>query len=212
MNNSGFPGIPVYDEASTKYKIVKETMNDGTAVDVIYRKGSPGKTREEMDALRAKGERVDDFSFCAPLNPRVYEAASGIMCMQDKCVVLRDGVKIYADIYLPKNAAGPVPLIVCWWFSGKRQAEGADDWIVEGCPPDTVSKLAKFESAVRHIGAERAMLLPMLIQGASATQKATSAASASRTEGTGMTSSSGPPGRTGATAISACSVTPASPW
>lgn len=147
MDNKGFPGIPVYDEASTQFKIVEETMNDGPAVDVIYRKGSPGKTRQEMDAIRAKGERVADFSYCAPLNPRSYEAASGIMCMQDQCVTLRDGVKIYADFYLPKKAAEPVPLIVSWWFCGKRQSEGAEEWVMEGCPPDAVSTLAKFESA-----------------------------------------------------------------
>jgi predicted acyl esterase len=104
MDKSGFPGIPAFSETSPQFKIIKETMNDGTVVDVIYRKGSPGKTREEMDALRARGERVDDFSYCAPLNPRTYEAAPGIICLQDECVTLRDGVKIYADIYLPKNA------------------------------------------------------------------------------------------------------------
>jgi predicted acyl esterase len=147
MDKSGFPGIPAFSETSPQFTLVKETMNDGTVVDVIYRKGSPGKTREEMDALRARGERVDDFSYCAPLNPRTYEAAPGIICLQDECVTLRDGVKIYADIYLPKNAGEPVPLIVCWWFSGKRQSEGAEEWAFQGCPPDTVSKLAKFESA-----------------------------------------------------------------
>ena len=114
-------------------------------MDVIYRKRSPGKTREEMDALRARGERVDDFSL--RLNPRTYEAAPGIICLQDECVTLRDGVKIYADIYLPKNAGSPFRFIVCWWFSGKRQSEGAEEWAFQGCPPDTVSKLAKFESA-----------------------------------------------------------------
>jgi len=147
MDKKGFPGIPVYDESSAQFKLVKETMNDGTVVDVIYRKGVPGKTREELDAMRARGERVPDFCYCPPLNPHTYEAAPGILCKQDECITLRDGVKIYADIYLPKDAPGPVPLIVSWWFSGKRQAEGADEWIVHGCPPDTVSKLAKFESA-----------------------------------------------------------------
>lgn len=147
MSTYRFPGIPAYDEASPQFKVVKETMNDGNVVEVIYRKGIPGKTREEMDAIRAEGGRVDGFCHCAPLNPRTYEAAKGIICMQDQSIILRDGVKIYADIYLPQNAAGPVPLIVSWWFSGKRQSEGAAEWVIDGCPPDTVSTLAKFESA-----------------------------------------------------------------
>ena len=105
MDTSKFKGIPIYDPNDDQFILVP-TDCDGTIVDVIYRKGKGGQTREERERIQkekeARGDRHRDpgFSYIPELNHRTYEAAPGITCMQDECCVLRDGVKIYADIYL----------------------------------------------------------------------------------------------------------------
>ena len=131
--------------------IVKKTFGD-EEYDVVYVKGTPGKTKEEMDAMRASGNVNADpmaamFSYCAKLNPRTYEAAPGIICEQDVAVPMRDGTIIYADIYRPANTTEKVPVIISWGPFGKRPAEGQDDWKLMGVPPKTVSEMAKFEAS-----------------------------------------------------------------
>jgi uncharacterized protein len=120
----------------------------GKEFEVVFRKGVPGKTKEEMEELqRTRPGGVGlAFSYCTPLNHRTYEAAPGIVCEQDVPVPMRDGVTIYADIYRPTNEE-KVPFIVSWGMFGKRASEGVSDWQLMGVPPQTVSKLAKFESA-----------------------------------------------------------------
>jgi predicted acyl esterase len=130
---------------------IKKEFN-GEEYDVPYVKGTPGKTKEEMDEMRAGGHMNADpmaamFSFCAKYNPHVYEAAPGIICEQDVSVPLRDGTIIYADIYRPSNTTEKVPCIVSWGYFGKRPAEGQDDWKLMGVPPRTVSTMAKFEAS-----------------------------------------------------------------
>ncbi len=132
-------------------KIIKKTF-DGEEFDVIYVKGIPGKTKEEMAEMRASGNVNADpaaamFSYCAKLNPHTYEAGPGIICEQDVAVQMRDGVTIYADIYRPSDSAEKVPCIVSWGIFGKRAAEGQENWKLMGVPPQTVSTMCKFESA-----------------------------------------------------------------
>jgi len=131
--------------------IEKRTFN-GEEFEIPFVKGYPGKTKEEMDAMRASGEMNLDpmaamFSFCAKLNHRTYEAAPGIICEQDVPTKLRDGVTIYSDVYRPANCTEKIPVIVSWGLFGKRPAEGQDNWKLMGVPPKTVSDLAKFECA-----------------------------------------------------------------
>lgn len=133
-------------------RITVKKVFDGEEYDVVYVKGNPGKTKEEMDAMRASGNVNADpaaamFSYCAKLNPHTYEAAPGIMCEQDQACALRDGTIIYADIYRPNNTAEKIPVIVSWGPFGKRPAEGQDDWKLMGVPPKTVSEMAKFEAS-----------------------------------------------------------------
>lgn len=139
-----FKDVPTYDPNDPRFILVPEELPNGEVVDVIYRKGPGGKSLEEM------GEGVPHFSYIAPYNHRTYEAAPGITCMQDECCVLRDGCKMYADIFLPNDQEGPFPLILSWGPFGKRAGEGrggAGGWKLMGVPPQTVSGLAKFESA-----------------------------------------------------------------
>ena len=126
---------------------IKRTF-DGVEYDVPFIKGNPGKTREEMDAMRAAGIPTGmGFCYCGKLNPRTYEAGPGVKCMQDQSIYMRDGTRIYADVYLPSDSTEKVPAILCWGPFGKRPAEGMDDWKLMGVPPKTVSEMAKFEAA-----------------------------------------------------------------
>ena len=141
-----FPHITAFNEENKDlFKFVPEELC-GETVDVLFRKGHPGLTRAECDEIRAKGGRVGNFSICGPMNHRTYDCGDGIFCMQDECVTLRDGTKIYVDIDRPKTDE-PVPVIVSWGPFGKRPSEGMDDWKLMGVPPGTVSTMAKFESA-----------------------------------------------------------------
>ena len=119
---------------------------DGEVIDVAYRKGVPGKTKEEMEAMIARGERPHLFNFCGKLNQRTYSPEDGIICMQDTAVKLRDGTTIYADIYMPDEPGKKFPLLISWSPFSKRPAEGMQEWKLMGVPPGTVSEMAKFES------------------------------------------------------------------
>lgn len=141
--------FPLYSKDDPEYKIVKKDFN-GEEIDVIYRKGKPGIPLDIVQEMRARGEDVHQFSVLPPFNPRTYTAtdvAPHIICRQDTAVVMRDGVTIYADIYMPKDEPGPFPLIIAWGPFGKRPHEGQDTWKQMGVPPGTVSAMSKFESA-----------------------------------------------------------------
>lgn len=142
----------VYKPEDGRERKIEKKVFGGKEFDVVYVKGKPGKTKEEMDAMRASGDlNVDpaaqSFSFCAKLNPHTYEVRPGIICEQDQACILRDGTTIYCDIYRPNNTTEKVPVIVSWGIFGKRPAEGQDEWKLMGVPPKTVSTMAKFESA-----------------------------------------------------------------
>jgi len=128
---------------------VKKTFG-GEEWDVIFVKGNPGHTKEEIAQLMAEADDANavaiGMSFRAAFNPRTYEAAPGITCDQDVTCVLRDGTKIYADIYRPANVTEKIPVIVVWGPFGKRPSEGQEDWKLMGVPPKTVSTMAKFEA------------------------------------------------------------------
>ena len=133
-------------------RIIVKKVFDGDEYDVVYVKGTPGKDKEEMAAMRASGNVNADpmaamFSYCAKLNPHTYQAGPGIICEQDVAVRMRDGTTIYADIYRPSDSTEKVPCIVSWGYFGKRAAEGQENWKLMGVPPQTVSTMAKFESA-----------------------------------------------------------------
>ena len=149
MEIKSFPGIFPYDPNDTEnFKIVQREI-DGETVDVIFRKGHPGITVEEANALRAEGKMVPGFSICPKFNQRTYIATDvypHIECMQDVGVKLRDGVTIYADIYRPADCKDPLPLLIAWGPFGKRPNEGQDEWKLMGVPPGTVSNLSKFEA------------------------------------------------------------------
>ena len=74
----------------------------GEEIEAIYLKAR--KPLADIDGIDLSAS--DDpmlrmgHGFCPPFNQRTYEAAPGIICEQDLEVVLRDGCKIYCDIFL----------------------------------------------------------------------------------------------------------------
>ena len=128
---------------------IKKEIHGGKEVDVVYLRGMPGLTAEEMLERRARGQNVHRFRFCPKLDPRTFEPEPGVTCHRDMSMQLRDGVTIYFDLYLPTRedeAQIPVPLIISWSMFGKRMSEGPQPFKILGVPDDAVSKMCKFES------------------------------------------------------------------
>ncbi len=121
----------------------------GEEIEAIYRVArKPVDNQEEIDLSQAEDPMARmGQGFCPAFNQRTYEAAPGIICHQDVECVLRDGTKIYTDIFLPKDLKEKIPCIVSWSWFGKRPGDGMSEWQIMGVPPHTVSKLAKFESS-----------------------------------------------------------------
>ena len=139
----------VYDPADTEHFMTLPRDCDGETFDVIFRKGHPGMTVEELNEARARGENPR-ASICPKVNHRTYVAtdvAPHILCEQDVICTLRDGVNMYCDVYRPADVHEPMPVIISWGAFGKRPREGQDEWKLMGVPPGTVSSMAKFESA-----------------------------------------------------------------
>jgi predicted acyl esterase len=110
-------------------------------LEVVYR-----KAKKPVDVTEKRNmNQMEAHGLSAPFNQRVYEVEPGIICEQDVPVKLRDGTKIYCDIYRPKDQTN-IPALVSWSFYGKRPGESLSEWQIMGVPPGTVSTMSKFES------------------------------------------------------------------
>jgi len=119
----------------------KQRQFGDVKLDVVYRKAKkPVDVTEKRDM-----NQMEAHGLSAPFNQRVYEVEPGIICEQDVPVKLRDGAKIYCDIYRPKDMTN-IPALVSWSFYGKRPGESLSEWQIMGVPPGTVSTMSKFES------------------------------------------------------------------
>lgn len=133
-------------------QIVKKQVFGNETFDVVYKKGGPRPPMGAMAERALKQGRLPVYVFDgtgnqAPLNPRTYEVAPGIICEQDVAVPMRDGVITYCDIYRPIGQTN-IPVIYSMSFYGKRP--GVDDrveWQHPTVPEGSVSPSAKFESA-----------------------------------------------------------------
>ena len=132
--------------------ITKKEVYGGKEFDVTYVSMIEPKPKEEIDRLVKEGKIRDSltgYKFCCPplkVNT-VEEMNPYIVRHGDVPCKLRDGVTIYSDIYLPKVITEKIPVIISWSPYGKRQAESASNWKLMGVPPQTVTRMAKFESA-----------------------------------------------------------------
>lgn len=123
----------------------RRTMK-GEELDVYYRQARiPIDPEEGLDLSKMGGMAPTAHGFCAKFNQRSYETPDGLICDQDVPMVLRDGTKIYTDIYRPKTTE-KVPVIISWSYYGKRPGDGMSEWQVMGVKPGTISTMAKFES------------------------------------------------------------------
>lgn len=131
-----------------KQTIVEKTIN-GETYEQIYmqlRKPVPYKEWEKMSDADKMLNKPYVF------NPHTYVASPGIICEQDVAVEMRDGIKLYCDIFRPETSGEneQVPAILAWSNYGKRPNEfrtGKDVGYTPGVPMGAVSEMAKFEAA-----------------------------------------------------------------
>ena len=144
-NNMALPKeLPKREE-----KIEKITYPDGSTCDVIFSKLTQPIPKEEY--MKLPREEMANYCIEVPVNTTEYfvDDEEKILCLQDQPVKMRDGVTIYADIYMPKTALKePVPLIISWSFFGKQPwHQPVQIFRPMGVPTGAVSKVCKFESS-----------------------------------------------------------------
>ena len=130
---------------SERKTITKKIKFGEEELDVIMMEMMHPATQEELDAMDPE-VRSTTYKFLSPFNQRTYYPEDGIVCDQDVAVTMRDGVTIYADIFRPVGQTN-IPAILSWSFYGKRPYDAQSEWKIMGVPPQTVSDMAKFESA-----------------------------------------------------------------
>jgi len=96
-------------------------------------------TREGLDPRNAPGK--------PPLPPLLHEVRDldGLILEKDVAVVLRDGVRIYLDIYRPSLAATGLPVLLAWGPYGKHNTK-AHLWPGAGLEDGWISKHTGFEA------------------------------------------------------------------
>ena len=130
-------------------KIVNITYPDGSSCDVIFTKMTHPIPKEKL----AEIPREEAMNYCVevPINTCEYyvDDEKKVICMQDQPIKMRDGVTIYADIYMPSSALkDPVPLIISWSFFGKQPwHQPVQIFRPMGVPTGAVSNVCKFESS-----------------------------------------------------------------
>jgi predicted acyl esterase len=74
--------------------------------------------------------------------------ADGMVIERDVAVAMRDGVKIYIDLFRPENAKGDLPAIIAWSPYGKSAPKGGYERFENngGVKPEWISKYAAFET------------------------------------------------------------------
>lgn len=125
---------------------IKETYG-GKIFEVSYAKGTPGVTPEEVADAQSMHPGVMAQNIVPLPDPGIYEVRPDIVCLRDVRVALRDGVHIYADIYMPKHRTEKLPLLVAWSFFGKPHTWAQEDGMMPGVPHGAISGMTNFESA-----------------------------------------------------------------
>lgn len=116
---------------------IHHTFNNGKECDVLFRPSPGDKANFGFGGFK---------NFKNVLNQKSYVTPDGILVDEDVAITLRDGAKIYADIYRPVDQPTNLPSIVSWGFYGKGDSGVAQDWNVVGVPTGTISSMCKFES------------------------------------------------------------------
>ena len=126
--------------------IVEKEMN-GEVIEKIYAKELIPTPIEEFEKLPDEEKMLHKpYAF----NQRTYEVMPGVICEQDVAVEMRDGAKLYCDIFRPADDTVKVPAILAWSNYGKRPNEFRPDELkayTPGVPAGSISNSAKFEAA-----------------------------------------------------------------
>lgn len=77
--------------------------------------------------------------------PNKVEHAEGMKITYDVAVVMRDGIKIYVDIFLPQGQNENLPTLMTWSPYGKHSLKTFDMFPGAGVPKGSVSKYAVWE-------------------------------------------------------------------
>jgi len=84
-----------------------------------------------------------------PLPPLAYDLRHehGLKIERNVAIPLRDGTRIYADLYRPEGAAGEadLPLLLAWGPYGKHALSNQVFWPRSGVNPEWLSPLTPFE-------------------------------------------------------------------
>jgi predicted acyl esterase len=122
-----------------------QTQIRGEAIEKIYTvQIKPVSPKEYHNLPDGEKQLSRPYAF----NQRTYEAAPGIICEQDTAIEVRDGTKLYADVFRPSEPGEKIPAIIAWSNYGKRPneyREGDSVGFTPGVPTGTVSEMAKFE-------------------------------------------------------------------
>ena len=73
------------------------------------------------------------------------EVADGMLIEWDVDVAMRDGARIFVDIFRPQNANGPLPVILTYSSYGKHGVKNFDIFPNSGVPKGSVSKYTAWE-------------------------------------------------------------------
>lgn len=137
------PEFPKRDEI-----VIEKTLNGQTYEQIYMQMLKP----VPMEEYQQMSEEEKTLAKPYPFDPHTYEAAPGIICEQDVAVEMRDGAKLYCDIFRPATSgeSEQVPAILAWSNYGKRPNEyrtGKDIGYTPGVPEGAISPMAKFEAA-----------------------------------------------------------------
>lgn len=144
---AGGPMIPDLRNIKREPPIIKKESHGGKEFEVCYAKGNPGVTREEAKKAMSMHPGAPAPNIVLAVDTGRYDITDTIECLRDQVVELRDGVHIYADIYLPKDRSQKVPLILCWSFFGKPFTWDQENGSMPGVPHGAMSGMTNFESA-----------------------------------------------------------------
>ncbi len=81
-------------------KVVEKTLNGETYEQVYMQMLKP----VPMEEWQKMSDEEKELAKPYPFDPHTYEAAPGIICEQDVAVGMRDGAKLYCDIFRPATS------------------------------------------------------------------------------------------------------------
>ena len=79
--------------------------------------------------------------------PGQVEHCDGMEIIRDVAVPMRDGIKIYVDIFRPEGSSGELPTLMTWSPYGKHSLKTFDIFPGSGVPKGSVSRHAVWEGA-----------------------------------------------------------------